>query len=448
MHTIKLIDNNYSLQQIIKYGLAIIIVIMGGYGYYRFFNNPDSSEPIWMIILLFIALEASILFMTTNKFSSSLQQEKKISYMLWIAIIVMWFISGIGIDQTIWGMLESKYHKVQLEHTSIIANNDKKKFLDLKVHELRMQKEKYAAQLQSLETKKIRALKGYNKKSRQLKDVIWYDGHRCDLSADCTSRKNIAEKALNLSKSDLDAYNSSISALKKEIALINEDLGNKQRAIEVIVEKDVTFEKKNRLILDNKQDEAIVHIWLMNVLNMFLPKKIETPERAYVLLLSFIVYPIYILLVIFVSSNSPERKEARRLAKANTKPSKIQQSVYDYLKKIIIYQIKTRNRKVIVQELEVEKIVEVPVEKEVYKEGKEIVRVEVEVPHLVEKPIIVEKIVEKIVIEKEFVTVPSSIDLNALNKISKTGSVPEPLDNVIQKIYDEQESDREESKND
>ena len=102
------------------------------------------------------------------------------------------------------------------------------------------------------------------------------------------------------------------------------------------------------------------------------------------------------------------------------------------LKKIAIYLIKTRKRKVAIKEVEVEK--EVEVIKEVYKDGKEIVKVEVEVPHIIEKEVVVEKIVEKPVVEKEFVVIPADVDLNKLNEITGNQTKPITLDELLKNI--------------
>ncbi len=182
----------------------------------------------------------------------------------------------------------------------------------------------------------------------------------------------------------------------------------------------------------------------MDLFNLFFKGKITTPERAYVMLLSAVVYPIYILFVIFVSMNTPKNKE-KRAQKQQLKEQEIAQrkkdkkTTYDavmlfvgMLKKIVVYLIKTRKRKVAIKEIEVEK--EVEVIKEVYKDGKEIVKVEIEVPHIIEKEVIVERIVEKPIIEKEFVVIPADVDLNKLNEITGNTAKSKDLDEFLETI--------------
>lgn len=432
----------------IKYALAIIIIAMGSYGYHRFFSSIDSTEPIWLVVFLFIIIETAILTMTTMNFSSTLKQTKSVGAGLVMAISVMWLISGVGIDQTIWGMVESKYHAVKLNETAVIADKETETLLSKRITQLQSQQIQYKNEIHALQESKSKAKKAYDKTVRQLKDIIWYNGKRCDLSTDCTARKNVAENALNLVKQELHDYILSIKTIKENIIANNQSIAKAKSNIESIIQKRVEFEKHNRVTLENKKEEALVHVKLMDFLNNILGLKIETPERAYVMLLSFIIYPIYILFIAFMSSNSPEMKSIRQKEqvkklqedtdsqKSNT-AYKALMIIAGYLRKIIGYLISTRARKVVVKEVEIEVEVIKEVEKIIYKDGKEIVKVEIEVPHIIEKEVVVEKIIEKPIIEKEFITVPVDINLNELNKLTGYGSTPKDLEEVLKKINEE-----------
>ena len=432
----------------IKYGLAIVIITMGSYGYHRFFSSTDSTEPIWLVVILFIIIETAILTMTTINFSTTLKQTKSVGIGLAMAILVMWFISGVGIDQTIWGMVESKYHAIKLNENAVLAEKETETLLSKRIAHLQSQQVQYKDQIIALQKGKSKAKKAYDKTARQLKDIIWYNGRRCDLSTDCTARKNVAENALNLSKQGLDDYILSIKSIKENMIVNNQSIAKGKNNIESIVAKRVEFEKHNRVTLDNKKEEALVHVKLMNFLNNVLGLKIETPERAYVMLLSFVIYPIYILFIAFMSSNSSDMKKRREQVQAeklkrelatkdNDTSYKALMIVAGYLRKIIGYLISTRTRKIIVKEVEKEIEVIKEVEKIIYKDGKEIVKVEIEVPYIIEKEVIVEKIIEKLIIEKEFITVPADINLNEFNKIAGHGSTPKDLEEILRKINKE-----------
>jgi hypothetical protein len=436
----------------IKILLAVVIIAMGSYGYHRFFASADSTEPIWLVVVLFIVIEAAILAMTTINFSSALKQAKSIGVGLIAAISVMWLISGVGIDQTIWGMVESKYHNVKLSESSVMADKETESLLTARITSLENEQKSYKDDIIRLENGKIKAQKAYDKTVRKHKDTVWYDGKNCDLSADCTSRKIVAENAVSLAKQNLEDYILNIKMVRENIILNNQRITKFKNNIEAIVNKRVEFESNSRVALDNKKEEGIIHVKLMNFMNNILGLQIETPERAYVMLLSFIIYPIYILFIAFMSSNSPEMRKlrqkelAQRAKKELAKKSrKNKNTVYkalmvlaSYLRKIIGYLISTRTRKVITKtvEVEIEKEVEKEVEVIVYKDGKEIVEVEIEVPHIIEKEIVIEKIVKVPVVEKEFVTVPADINLNELNKLTGHGTVPKDLKDILRKIND------------
>lgn len=455
--TNKTIMEEENVMKSIKLGLAAIIIAMGSYGYYRFFSSADSTEPTWLVVFLFIIIETAILTMTTMHFSSALKQTKSVGAGLFMAITVMWLISGVGIDQTIWGMVESKYHAVKLDETAVIADKETETLLSKRITQLQSQQIQYKNEVFALEKSKSKVQKAYDKTVRQLKDIIWYNGKRCDLSTDCTARKNIAQNALNLVKQELDDYTLSIKTIKENIIANNKSIAKAKSNTESIIQNRVEFEKRNRVTLENKKEEALVHVKLMDLLNI-LGLKIETPERAYVMLLSFVIYPIYILFIAFVSSNTQEMKSMRQKlqldklqeatgAQKNNTAFKALMVIAGYLRKIIGYLISTRARKVVVKEVEIEVEVSKEVEKIVYKDGKEIVKVEIEVPHVIEKEIIVEKIVERPVIEKEFITIPADIDLNEFNKIAGYGNVPTSLSDYLNQIKSSAESDSNRTKN-
>ena len=437
-----------NIMKFIKLLLALVIIAMGSYGYHRFFASEGSSEPIWLVVILFIVIEAAILTMTTIKFSTALKQAKSIGVGLTAAITVMWLISGVGIDQTIWGMVESKYHTVKKSESAMLADKETEALLFNRIKDLESQQALYTNEITQITKIKLQTQGAYDITARQLKNVIWYGGKRCDLSTDCTARKVVAQNALHLKKQELDDYTLTIKSLKQNALQTTINLEKSREKIEAIVAKRVDFETNNRLTLNNKIEEGIVHVKLMEFMNSVLGLQIQTPERAYVMLLSFIIYPIYILFIAFMYSNSVEMRDFRQKEQdiaqkkfitqiENRKQNNNFSILITYLRKIIAYQISTRKRKVITKEIP--KIVEVikEVDRIVYKDGKEVVKVNVEVPYIIEKEVVVEKIVEKLVVEKEFITVPADIDLNELNKLTGHGSVPKDLEDVLRKINDE-----------
>jgi len=417
----------------VKYAFALIIIVMGAYGYHRFFVSDTAGAAVWFVVLLFAIIEIAILTITTIKFSSWVKQEKTVGYGLAFAILLMWLISGVGIDQTIWGLVENKYHSVALQAKNVDAQKESEQHLHAIIKQLQSQKQSNAKEIEKLLNLKIQTQKLYNKKERRLRDIIYYNGNRCDLSVDCSARKKVGENALDLTKQELDAISRNIKQLRKKRNNLDAQIENANQKIDTIVSNRVAFEAKNRVTLDNKEEEAIVHVKLMEFINHIAGLHIKTPERAYVMLLSFVVYPIYILFIAFVASNLQEMKavRAKQQEEMRNKKSPSLVLIAQYLKKLLYYIIKTRIRKV--KEIEVEKEVEVikEVEKVVYKDGKEIVTVEV--PHFIDKEVVVEKIVEKPIIEKEFITIPADVDLNEFNKLTNHGSIPQDLAEVLKK---------------
>jgi len=434
---------NLTFAGAIKIVFASVIILMGAVGYYRFFHSEEIGAALWLMIALFVTIELAILYITTEAFSSTLTHGRGISISIAFGITMMWIIATVGIDQTIWGLVEDKYHGVKIEKTRIEADKQREQWLQIEVKKLEQGNSNIQAEIQRVDDLKQKALKLYSKKENRLRDVVWNSGKMCS-NADCLTRKKSAENAVELAKTELESHNIVLQTLREKFAHNQNKIMKNQSDIDIIVANRVAFEKMHQVNLDNKHEEALVHEPIMNFFNG-LGLNITTPERAYVLLISMVVYPIYMLFIAYLAYNSPKkiaqrkRLEAKQQAK-NRKRTNVLiaplNKIAEMLKKVVIYLIKTRKRKVLVKEIEVEIIKEVEVEKIVYKDGKEVVKVEVEVPHIIEKEVVVEKVVEIPVIEKEFVIVPESIDLNELNKIAKTGSIPKHLKDILEEIRD------------
>ena len=408
----------------IKWAFAGIIIVMGAYGYFRFLYTPGSGEPVWMVMFLFVIVEAVVLVITTKKFSDVVAYEKRMGVMLFFAYIFMILVSGTGIDQTIWGMVEAKYKASKQSALAVQADAHTQTHLQTRAADLKLQLETAQAQLASLREEKEQTVMLYGKHERTLRDVIWYNGNRCDRSSDCMARKEVAQKALELSNNELTHITNAVGAQSQKIALLEQELLQTVAQEEAIIARRVEFEKEHRLTLENKVDEAIMHNIIMEGFNTFLPQKIETPERAYVLLLSFMVYPMYLLLLYFIARNTPEaiiqRQQREQALLAARNMSKKPRGVAALLRKTIGYLIATRKRKI--AEIEVIKEVEVvkEVENIVYKEGKEIVEVE--------------RIVKVPMIEKEFVVIPADVNLNSVNELTKSGSTPADLMEILKRM--------------
>lgn len=423
-----------------KYALATMIIIMGAYGYHHFFSSEFTPVASWMIVALFIVIEIVILLMTTMKFEDSADYGKKFSLGLIAAFILMWIISFVGIDQTIWSLVEVKYHHVQQQKSVIDAKKKTQFILQRNKKEMQGSLDKYKKELAELQQQITIAKRDLDKKYRHFNDTVYNNGLMCD-TQDCLARKANAQNAINISNELLQEKLDDKKVLFNKIKTAEDKVAHYTQAIETITKDEEHFSKQNSLMLKNKQEESLLHVRIMDFFNLIFKDKITTPERAYVILLSLVVYPIYILFVIFVSMNTPQNKEKRakiQLQKEQKKRSyDALMLIVSMLKKVVIYLIKTRKRKIAIKEIEVEK--EVEVIKEIYKDGKEIVKVEVEVPHIIEKEIVVEKIVEKQIIEKEFVVIPADVDLNKLNEITGNQTKPKSLDEFLEAIEQSRE---------
>ena len=425
-----------------KYALALMIIIMGAYGYHHFFSSELTPIASWMIVALFVVIEVAILLMTTVKFEDNAGYGKKFSIGLTAAFALMWIISFVGIDQTIWSLIEDKYHHVQQQEVAIKAKTQTQNKLIQDKTELEKTLEKYHQQLNAVEKQVENAKRDLDKKYRHFNDTVYNNGLMCD-TQDCLARKSNAQNAINVSNELLQEYMENKKTVLKKIKTSEEKISHDTDKIAQITTDQEHFSKQNSLTLKNKQEESLLHVRIMDFFNIIFKGQITTPQRAYVILLSLVVYPIYILFVIFVAMNSPQNKEKRakiqqqkeqELAKRQTEKTRAYDAVMlfaNMLKKVAIYLIKTRKRKVAIKEVVVEVEKEVEVIKEIYKDGKEIVKVEVEVPHIIEKEVVVEKIVEKPIVEKEFVVIPADVDLNKLNEITGNKKTPITLDKLL-----------------
>jgi len=420
---------NITIADIIKGALALVIIAMGAVGYTRFFDSQAVGSTIWLMIALFVTIEIAILYITTKAFSDALTHTNGMKIYIGIGLLVMWAVATTGIDQTIWGMVEDKYNSVKVEKSLIKADEQREKWLQTELSKLETQNIQLQEEVKNLETLKQQATKLYDKKERKFRTVVYNFGAMCT-NVDCIARKEAAQNALDLAKNEIDGYNQNLKTLREQISYNQTQSIKLKEQINTIISARTAFDKVHSVTLDNKHEESLIHEPIMHFFNFF-GLNITTPERAYVLLISMVVYPIYILFVAFLGYNTPQKRKMREELMRNKKANNY---ISNILKKVVIYLIKTRRRKVAFKEVEVVK--EVEVEKVVYKDGKEIVKVEIEVPKIIEKPVIVEKTVEVPIIEKEFVIVPESIDLNELNKIAKTGSIPKNLKDLIEEISD------------
>lgn len=426
-------DKNININTVIKYCLAFIIIVMGAYGYHEFFSSEENtSVAIWLMIALFVVIEAAILLMTSESFSNTVKEKSTVGFGLALALLTMWMISAVGIDQTIWSMVESKYHNIKQDATAVEADRKKEHLLITRIANAIENKNQSLLNIKQLTKDKITFQKSYDKVTRKLTDTIWNNGKRCDASVDCSARKTVAQNALDLAKDNLNAASQSIKLAKNDILINTNIIVKAAEEKEKIISRRVEFEKENGVTLENKKEEALIHVGLMNLMNKVFSINIETPERAYVMALSFVVYPIYILFVLFVSSNTPDMREMRRQKQENKKASSVLSFIASFLKKLVIYTIKTRTRKVRIEEKEVEKEVIKEIETIVYKDGKEIVEVKVKEPYIVEQEKIVLQTVEKPIIVKEYVIVPSGTDLSILDEL--TGGVKPK---TIEELYEE-----------
>jgi hypothetical protein len=424
-----------------KYALAAMIIVMGAYGYHHFFSSEFTPVASWMIVALFVVIEIVILLMTTVRFEDGAGYGHKFSFGLIAAFILMWLISFVGIDQTIWSLVEDKYHHVQQEEVAIQAKTQTQQKLIQDKKELEKTLAQYHQQLDTVEKKIESAKRDLDKKYRHFNDTVYNNGLMCD-TEDCLARKTNAQNAVDVSNELLKEYMVNKKVLLQKIKHTEEKIAQAINQIAQITKEQEHFSKQNSLALKNKQEESLLHIRIMDFFNIVFKNQITTPERAYVILLSLVVYPIYILFVVFVAMNSPQNREKRaktqlqreqEAAKRKAQHTRVYDAVMlfvNLLKKVLIYLIKARKRKIAIKEVEVEK--EVEVIKEIYKDGKEIVKVEVEVPYIIEKEVIVEKIVEKPIIEKEFVVIPADTDLNRLNEITGNQTKPVTLEELLE----------------
>ena len=435
----------HKLLKLTKLALATIIIVMGAYGYYHFFSSILTPLLSLLVVALFIIIEIAILLMTTTVFEDTTSYGPKFSLLLMVVFLLMWLLSFVGIDQTMWSILESKYYKVEQEKATINAKKEtQKKLIKNKAH-LEQYLTTYKNELKSLQEEIKLLKKDLDKKQRHFNDTVYNNGLMCD-TKDCLARKANAQSAIDISQALLQEQLNNKKALLEKIKETEAQIAHHAQSIEAIIKQEEAFKSQNSISLKHKEEEALLHIRLMEFINPFFKNKINTPERAYVMLISAVPYPIYMFFVFFAAMQTPQNRKKRaqkqlEKAKEAEKRKSEKKTLFHAVmllvamqKKIVMYLIKTRKRKVITKEIEIEKIVEKEIEivKEIYKEGKEIVEVEVEVPHIIEKEVIVEKIKEVPIVEKELIVIPADVDLNKLNELTGNTLKPKKLKNFLE----------------
>lgn len=298
----------YSTLKIVKYALAFMIILFGAYGYFHFFSSDLTPVSSWLIVALFVVIEIAILLMTTVKFEESIGYGVKFSFGLVAAFLMMWLISFVGIDQTIWSLVESKYYHVQQQEATINAKTNTQNKLIKEKSQLESRLKELQSQLSTVEKQVENAKRDLDKKHRRFNDTVYNNGHMCD-TVDCLARKDNALNAIEVSKELLAEYMQNKKTLLTKIKKTEEKIAQDMEAIAQITKEQERFTEQNALALKNKQEESLLHVRIMDFFNLIFKNQIKTPERAYVILLSLAVYPIYILFVYFVGMNSPQNKE-------------------------------------------------------------------------------------------------------------------------------------------
>jgi hypothetical protein len=294
-----------SIPNKVKVTLASLIIVTGGYGYMRFFESSSNNLSIWLIIALFITLETSLLIITTKLFQNIHKISTVRTIGVWIGILIMWILASIGIDQTIWSLVEEKYSKSSQLLVENKVNIDTKHKYMTQIKNLEKMKEKELLYISKLQKHKNEMKKLFNSQTKNLMTIIFYGGKRCDLSTDCTSRKIAQELAIKQTNDDIDLTLTRLNTTTNSIANIDEKIKIIEVKLEHITTLINTYTRGNKAlelsrvqntILLNKLTEGAKSLGLVGI---------QSPERAYVLLMSFTVYPIYILLII----STIERKE-------------------------------------------------------------------------------------------------------------------------------------------
>ncbi|MGF1719133.1 hypothetical protein L4D20_03705 [Vibrio kyushuensis] len=429
--------NDDMLIQIMLFILGALIVWFNILGYDILFPNDDFSINPFSALLFFT--EAAVLVWTSQVIKNWYTTSRLLKMMIFILVPAFWFLCYSGINSYLNSLATSEISTVESE---IVINDNRNEL----INSLEVRRGNISGELSNLRSSNQRIDISLSESNQKISELSTKSSDRrltqldCNAVEDCrVSVENYQQQIDTLShnmevhQKDKEGNSERIRRLESELI----DIDSRVSGMELeIVESRNSYAGTETSF--NQKKEVYESIVLQ--VSSWFGLTPSNPFGVFVSFISMIIYPVYFILNLLVSLNTEEHKEIRRAKKdKKTKQKDYRLAFYNRMIKYFRVWAHRRTKTVEVDKIvevpvevekEVERIVEVPVEVEVDKiiEVEKIVNVEVEVVKEVEKIVEIEKEVEKIV--EKIVEVPVEIEvpvyIDKIHKVSEPMIIKEP----------------------
>lgn len=408
--------------------MGLMIVIFNVKGYDVLFSDSSSflSSPFGLLIG---CAEFAVLVWTSSVISNWSESNRVLKGALVVVVISFWFLCYTGINSYLDSL--ATYDLKKVEEARKLAENNNEYLTTLDANVVRFENE-----LQALRQKQSEINSQISIKNATIQE----------LNDQASTRRLTARNCNNVPdcKASVEAFQNQIDILTrdivdlKQISFSNQERQNKlqehlDNAQILIAQKKLdTVENVNQhagvessyVMKKASYEKAIVSLFAM------FGVEIKDPFSLFMMIASGIIYPVYFLLNLLVSLDSPANKKAR-MEKRNKKllieKRKSEQKVEAKLisimfyKKILKYLRVWAHRRTKTRKIEVEKEVEKIVEKEVSLKVDRIVEVPTEVPvfvkviETVSEPLIIKD--PQVIIHERIIPVPENITAKELEEL-------------------------------
>ena len=473
---IKIKDFKYKKLYIMLVIMGFMIVSFNIMGYEILFHAEPwfAFFPISPFGILLGCTEFAVLIWTFEVISDWSKTSKILKGLIWILIPIFSFLSFSGINSYLGSLATADISKVNEVKIRTSNNEDYLNVLTRDVESFDKQITEITIRIRSLNNK-------VNEINNQIRDIDERESARklkvldCEKVADCASTIKAFREQKESLKLDIESLNRNRNRSENRLVKLESRLDTNQQKISELKLSDLNEKNKHANVESGFDIKKAVYEKIVLNVTSFFRYEPSNPFEFFVGFVSFVIYPVYFILNLFLALNSPQNIDVREEKRKDKKQllsirNKILEKIAKYLKlrlrrkekvttiilnekikqqrnrksereltykKLIRYlcvwasrrkkvkevQIETIKEIEVIVEKEVEKYIDVVREVEVEKEIEKIIEVEVEKIVEVIKEVPIEFRVEVPVVVDKIVKVPTEVPIY----IERIKKIPEPF---------------------
>ncbi|MEC6817181.1 hypothetical protein VXS05_19385 [Photobacterium toruni] len=458
--------------------MGIMIVSFNVMGYEILFHAEPWFEffPVSPFGILLGCTEFAVLIWTFEVISDWQKTSRILKVLLLILIPVFSFLSFSGINSYLGTLATADISKVNEVKIRTSNNEEYLNVLTRNVESFDKQITEITIRIRSLNNK-------INEKNNQIRDIDERESARklkvldCEKVADCASTIKAFREQKESLKLDIESLNRNRNRSENRLVKLESRLDINQQKINELKLSDLNEKNKHADVESGFDIKKAVYEKIVLNVTSFIGYEPSNPFEFFVGFVSFVIYPVYFILNLFLALNSPQNIKIREEKSKEKKQllsirNKVLEQIAKYLKlrlrrnkksttiilsekikqhrnrkskrelaykKLIRYfcvwarrrtkvkevKIETIKEIEVIVEKEVEKYIDVVREVEVEKEIEKIIEVEIEVEKIVEviKEVPIEFRVEVPVEVDKLVKVPTEVPIY----IERIKKIPEPF---------------------